>query len=288
MRKSLRTAQNFICYYGKGGLDRLQAFDVAILSAQQYTQEEVEWLAASREPDAPPLPMAAPKGPVLLAYLSLGEDGDHLTNYAGETLFEPPDLPWAKRDEYGQTVRNPVWGSILVNLEHPGWQSQVLERAWKATARGFHGFFLDTVDSTAIGDRRAFIRLIRALRSRFPSAPIMLNRGFALLPSVQDLVDGILFESLSTTWVLETGGHVSYKAVDDMTLRLNLEIARGIKEVAERWELARFALDYTDSRELEAFAKATAKAMGFTSQTSDRLLTRLPVIPAKPPAARVG
>ena len=225
MRKTLRNARNFICYYGNGGLERLRAFDVAILSAQQYTQDEIEWLADAATPR---LPYGIPSehAPVVLAYLSLGEDGDHLTNYAGATIHEPPDLPWAKRDEYGQTVRNPVWGSVLVNLEHNGWQAQVLERAWKATARGFHGFFLDTVDSTAIADRRAFIRIIRALRARFPSAPIVLNRGFALLPSVQDLVDGILFESLSTTWVLETGGHVSYRPVDDATLRLNLEIAR--------------------------------------------------------------
>jgi hypothetical protein len=45
--------------------------------------------------------------------------------------------------------------------------------------------------------------------------------------------------------------------------------------LGRRWELALWALDYTDSRELEAFAQATAKAFGFVTYTADRLLTRL-------------
>jgi polysaccharide biosynthesis protein PelA len=102
----------------------------------------------------------------------------------------------------------------------------------------------------------------------------MLNRGFELLPSVQDLVDGVVFESLSTTWMLE-GKRVDYARVSDETLEVNLHVAQQLRDLGRRWELALWALDYTDSRELETFAQATAKAFGFVTYTADRLLTRL-------------
>ena len=102
----------------------------------------------------------------------------------------------------------------------------------------------------------------------------MLNRGFELLPSVQDLVDGVVFESLSTTWRFE-GKKVTYARVTDETLEVNLHVAQQLRDLGRRWELALWALDYTDSRELEAFAQVTAKAFGFVTFTADRLLTRL-------------
>ena len=56
---------------------------------------------------------------------------------------------------------------------------------------------------------------------------------------------------------------------------MNLDVAQQLRDLGRRWELALWSLDYTDSRELEAFARATAKAFGFVSFTADRLLTRV-------------
>ena len=55
----------------------------------------------------------------------------------------------------------------------------------------------------------------------------------------------------------------------------NKRIAQQLRDLGRRWELALWALDYTDSRELEAFARVTAKAFGFVTYTADRLLRRL-------------
>ena len=267
MRKAVRNARNFACYYGEDGLEKLSGFDAVILAPHKQSEANVRQLVAA--------------GTVALAYLSVGEDSSEFTDGFEHDWLEPDSLgpnvfepEWALREITGEVVLNPVWGGAVVNLAHPGWNKTLFERAKHALEMGFHGFFLDTIDRTSLADRRAFTKIIRDLRTRWPGAPIMLNRGFELLPSVQDLVDGVVFESLSTTWRLEDK-NVTYARVTDETLEVNLDIAQQLRELGRGWELALWALDYTDSRELEAFARATAKAFGFVSFTADRLLTRV-------------
>lgn len=114
--------------------------------------------------------------------------------------------------------KNKDWGSELMDVTHPAWQSFVVEDlAAKAIERGFDGFFLDTLDSAALiadGDsekatkcQRALIQLIGALRERFPSARIVLNRGFDLLDQVSSSVNGVLIESVYQTFDAKTGRH---------------------------------------------------------------------------------
>ena len=262
MRKAVRNARNFACYYGEDGLEKLSGFDAVILAPHKQSEANVRQLVAA--------------GTVTLAYLSVGEDSSEFTDGFEHDWLEPIEFEpeWALREISGEVVRNPVWGGVIVNLAHPGWIKTLFDRAKRALEMGFHGLFLDTIDRTSLADRRALTKIIRDLRSRWPGAPIMLNRGFELLPSVQDLVDGVVFESLSTTWLLE-GKRVNYARVTDETLEVNLQVAQQLRDLGRRWELALWALDYTDSRELEAFAQATAKAFGFVTFTADRLLTRL-------------
>jgi polysaccharide biosynthesis protein PelA len=262
IRKAVRNARNFACYYGENGLEKLSGFDAVILAPHKQSEANVRQLVAA--------------GTVTLAYLSVGEDSSEFTDGFERDWLEPNEFEpeWALREITGELVHNPVWGGVVVKLTHPGWTKTLFERAKHALEMGFHGFFLDTIDRSSPADRRALTKIIRDLRSRWPGAPIMLNRGFELLPSVQDLVDGVVFESLSTTWMLE-GKQVSYARVTDDTLEVNLDIAQQLRELGRSWELALWALDYTDSRELEAFSQATAKAFGFVSFTADRLLTRL-------------
>jgi polysaccharide biosynthesis protein PelA len=262
IRKSVRNARNFACYYGKDGLEKLSGFDAVILAPHKQSEANVRQLVAA--------------GTVTLAYLSVGEDSSEFTDGFERDWLEPNEFEpeWALREITGEVIHNEVWGGVVVQLTHPGWTKTLFDRAKRTLEMGFHGFFLDTIDRTSQADRRALTKIIRDLRTRWPGAPIMLNRGFELLPSVQDLVDGVVFESLSCTWTLE-GKKVGYARVNDAMLEVNLEIAQQLRELGRNWELALWALDYTDSRELESFAQATAKAFGFVSFTADRLLTRL-------------
>jgi hypothetical protein len=128
----------------------------------------------------------------LFAYLSVGE-----VNKSRAFRSRVPER-WV----IGQ---NTAFDSEIVDTRNPEWRQflldQVAEPIW---AKGFHGFFLDTLDSFArvssAGSRVAFLTgiadFVRALRQRHPSAKILLNRGFDLLPALGLPVDGLVVESL--------------------------------------------------------------------------------------------
>ena len=261
MRKRLRNARRYACYYGEGQLEKLLGFEVVILQPRKYDASALERLRKA--------------GVITLAYLSVGEE-DPAQLEADET---PENLPWVKHDPNGNPQRNQDWDSLIVNPSHPGWRSRVLERAKRYRAQGFSGFFLDALDAESANDRRALAKLVRDVRTSAPAAPIMINRGFKLLELVQDAVDGVMFESLSCTWRVLLDGPENdrerYQPVSSTVLDQHLKLVQKVNAIAERWEIARFALDYTDNPELEAHATATAESLGFVSFTSNRLLTRL-------------
>jgi polysaccharide biosynthesis protein PelA len=257
VRKSLRNARSYACYYGDGSLDALERFEVVVLQPRSYARADLERLKAAKV--------------VTLAYISIGEESlDHI-----EAFEDIESFAWTKRDAHGALQRNPDWGSLIVNASHPLWRARVLERAKNALAQGFAGFFLDVLDAQNSADQRALAKLVRDVRVSAPAAPIMINRGFRVLEVVQDAVDAVMFESLSCTWRLLGGGLEHYEPVSSAALKANLEIVRGINAIAERWEIGRFALDYTDTPELEAHARTTAESLGFVPFTSNRLLTRI-------------
>ncbi len=257
VRKSLRNARSYACYYGGGALEALERFEVVVLQPRNYARADLERLSAAKV--------------VTLAYISVGEESlDHIAPFEDIESFA-----WTKRDEHGALQRNPDWGSLIVNSSHPLWRARVLERAKNALAQGFAGFFLDVLDAENSADQRSLAKLVRDVRVSAPAAPIMINRGFKVLEAVQDAVDAVMFESLSCTWRLLGGGLEHYEPVSSAALKTNLEIVRGINAIAERWEIGRFALDYVDTPELEAHAKATAESLGFVPFTSNRLLTRI-------------
>jgi hypothetical protein len=50
------------------------------------------------------------------------------------------------------------------------------------------------------GATLATIELVRAIKRRHPSAVVVLNRGYDILPAVEDAIDMVLAESLVTAW----------------------------------------------------------------------------------------
>ncbi len=257
MRKSLRNARSYACYYGQGKLETLKGYEVVVLQPRYYERADLETLKAAKV--------------ITLAYVSIGEES--LEQLAPGEI---ESFPWVKRDAHGEVQRNPDWDSVIVDPAHPLWRERVLQRVRNARAQGFAGFFLDALDAEIPAERRALAKLVRDIRNSAPAAPIMLNRGFKVLETVQDAVDAVMFESLSCTWRLLAGGLEHYEPISSTALNTNLEMVRGINAIHERWEIGRFALDYTDSPELEAHAKATAESLGFVPFTSNRTLTRLP------------
>lgn len=230
------TRQPLAFYYGDGRLDDLAAFQRVVLQPQFYSAGELVELRG--------------RGTRPLAYLSLSED-------------EGPPAPWQRPH------RDPDWGGALVHLDDPRWTRHVMELAGRALAAGFEGLFLDTlnVEWTYPEDLPHLLTLVGALRAQAPGAYLLANRGFALMPALADLVDGVVFESFSVRWV--EGGYAPWPS----------DVLEGHAKVAEQLlalDLDLFALDYADDELLATFAERRARQFGMSCFVADKLLSRLP------------
>lgn len=131
----------------------------------------------------------------LLAYLSLAE-----------IRSDKPYLQQMEKD--GMLLgKNAIWNSRHIDVRKPEWTRFVIEEIIPPLIqKGFNGLMLDTVD-TAIameaedakkyaGMREAAVRLIKEIRYQYPNLKIMLNRGFEILPQVENDIDMLLAESI--------------------------------------------------------------------------------------------
>ncbi|WP_133682884.1 bifunctional glycoside hydrolase 114/ polysaccharide deacetylase family protein [Paludibacterium purpuratum] len=132
-----------------------------------------------------------------LAYASVGEVTPQ------RDFFSAIPKAWLKGD-------NSAWGSQVVDQSAPGWPAffveHVIDPLWQ---RGFRGFFFDTLDSFQLiaktdAERQrqiaGLVRVIDAVKTRYPQARLVFNRGFEILPQVHQWVDAVAFESLYKGW----------------------------------------------------------------------------------------
>ncbi len=133
---------------------------------------------------------------------------------------------------------NDAWQSSVLDVTHPAWPQWVLETlarpAWK---RGFHGLFLDTLDSVELITRlhpekktachAALVDVIKTLRKESPAGRLLLNRGFPLLDDLAGVADGVLIESVYQTW---DGAEKSYRAVTEADTKWLLDRALEVKQ----------------------------------------------------------
>ena len=225
-----------ICfYYGAGRLDELCRYRRAVLQPDFYTSDELRQLIHH--------------GVQPIGYMSLSED-------------HGPPAPWQRDD------RNPDWGGALVRIGHSGWVQHTVRQAKAALSKGFAGLFLDTlnIEFTHPEDLPDLVALIAAIREEAKGAYLLANRGFALLPQLADLVDGILFESFSVRWVSD--GYAPWPAEA-------LEVHAQMAERLLNSDLDLYALDYAESAALADFARRRARQFGLLSFVGDRFLSRI-------------
>lgn len=180
-RKSMRWV---VCYSDKPRPEEFLAFDLAVLDSDNH----------------PPLVLLSRPASALLAYLSLGEVGNH------RAYFEAVKAEGILLDE------NPNWpGSFFVDVRDPRWSQRVIGQLVPAIlASGFNGVFLDTLDDPAALERAdpeqhrgmsaAAAHLVRALREAFPRIHIMVNRGYELMPEIAASIDSLAGESVYSTY----------------------------------------------------------------------------------------
>jgi uncharacterized protein (TIGR01370 family) len=225
------------------------------------------------EPDHP-RPIAPLRGPAsrLLGYVSMGEV-EHSRQFA-------PRLQRAG----ALRSPNPNWPDArYVDLRHPLWKSLLLDRIIpRVLNKGFDGIFLDTMDNAEAMERQdpkgnagmvaAGVRLIGAIRQRFPQCQIMLNRGYALLPDVATRIDFVLGEAMASRWNF---ARKSYELVSESDWTWQATRLRAAKRINPSLVLT--TLDYWDPADTRTVADlyARARAADFQPYVASLSLNRL-------------
>lgn len=231
------------------------------------------------------LPPKEEGAPAFFAYLSLVEVASHASYEKGAR-------------EGGLVLSqfgNEIWNSSIADISNPAWHEfLVKEVAAPALKKGFQGFFLDTADSIHrlpnADDparlelyQRQVASLIVKLRTAFPKAPLILNRGFGIIDFLpKDTLDGILIESLFQTY---DHGAEMYRPVpehDTKALSAKIKAFRADK-------LPVYVIDYVDPSQPK-LAAATAEriaALDASALITTPGLQGLVLAPAKPVARKL-
>ncbi|WP_052351541.1 endo alpha-1,4 polygalactosaminidase [Deinococcus pimensis] len=222
----------FCVYYGTGKVEELAGFETVVVQPGQHDVQDIRRLVRG--------------GTRVLAYLSLGEDNG-------------PDAPWHMGS------RNTVWNTRYVRLNDPGWVRHVAEHV--EGAADYSGFFLDTIEMVDVHPeaRGDMLTLLGKVRRWAPGSYLLANRGFSLLSHLSKLVDGVLIESLSTTWL------DGYRRLDPQ----GLDFTAAMKARVEHAKLDVYGLDYAVTPTLERFARQRAARLRVPTFVSTRDLHHL-------------
>ncbi len=254
---------NIAFYYGKEPpWDELSAFDMVVVEPGNVTLPVVRpdvpskgagWLGQRTE---------------LIAYLSVGE-------------VHPTRDYFARLPAAWRIGANTAWGSIVVDQTQADWPAWFIEHAvaplWRA---GFRGFFLDTLDSfhliaktdaERVRQADGLARAVRAIKTAYPEAKLIFNRGFEILPQVHELATAVAAESLFQGW---NAGKNSYQEVTDSDRQW---LVNQLNIVKEKYRKPVIAIDYVDPRRRD-LARDTARriaALGFTPWVANPALDLL-------------
>jgi hypothetical protein len=198
------------------------------------------------------------------AYVSVGEVLPSAPYY--------PDLP-----KQWLVGGNAAWGSRVVNQAAPGWPQfyvdHVIAPLW---ARGYRGFFLDTLDSYQLyakndaeraSAQAGMVAVVKAIKSRYPQAKLIFNRGFEILPQVHDQVYALAFESLFQGWNQAEQRYTEVPQSDRDWLMAQAKTAAG-------YGLPVISIDYCAPAERRCARDTAAKikALGVIPYVTDPLL----------------
>ncbi|CAJ0812236.1 hypothetical protein LMG19087_01370 [Ralstonia wenshanensis] len=258
------SAPNIAWYYGdKPPVAQLRAFDAVVVEPDhgfdpsQFKTPKTQWYA----------------------YVSVGE--------------VTPERSWYKELPKAWLLgRNAAWASRVVDQAQPEWPAFYVEHVIKPLwDKGYRGFFLDTLDSYQLvakddasraAQEAGMVRVIRAIKARYPDAKLIFNRGFEILPQVHDQAYAVAFESLYRGW---DQGSKQYKDVSDA----DREWLMGhVRQIRDDYHLPVIAIDYCPPTD-RACARETAKrikAQGVVPYVTDPDLStigvgRIEVLPRK-------
>jgi hypothetical protein len=186
----------------------------------------------------------------VFAYVSLGEV---LPN---KPYFSQMPTSWLKGDNKG-------WNSRVIDQTAKGWADFAVEKLfeplWQA---GYRSFFLDTLDSFNIiaktdaersAQAQGLANVIAAVKTRFPQAKLIFNRGFEILPITHQWADAVAFES----WI--SGYDADKKRYRDVPQADRDWLAGQLSQV-KTWNIPIIAIDYVAPEQRDK-ARSVAKML---------------------------
>lgn len=162
---------------------------------------------------------ANPPWEILQAFDLVVVDPDHVPNprmaklgttrlaaYVAVVEVQPSRRYAAKLPKRWLLGEDKTWGSLIIDQSVREWPeffvTEVIAPLWEA---GYRDFFLDTLDSyqkaattteARVRQEEGLIRVIRAIKTRFPDARLIFNRGFEIMAQVSEHISAVAAESL--------------------------------------------------------------------------------------------
>lgn len=238
-------------FYGeKAPLAELKAFDIAVV-----------------EPDHGynPLRYRTPDSE-LFAYVAVAEV------QPSRPYFKEIPAAW-------KMARNGDWGSVVLDQTPAEWPKffadKVVGPLWE---QGYRGFFLDTLDSYRLAtsfdesaQQQGLIQVIETLHRRFPGIRLILNRGFEIVPRVQDKVFMVAAESLFRGW--NAGG----QRYEEVKISDREWLLGQLKTIKESHGIPILGIDYVtpSDRKTTRETAERIRALGFVPWVTDSNLDSL-------------
>ena len=160
-------SQGVMVYYGPQTNSNFEGAKVLILESENWKPATLRKLQED--------------GRVVIGYLSIGELAPSVQS----------------RNKYKVLSENPDWNTLRIAPGDLAWRKFVLKKVERARDLGLDGLMLDTVDAVEAHPESApaMVTLIESIRDEMPNGYLVMNRGFAVLHSVRDQIDGLVFEN---------------------------------------------------------------------------------------------
>lgn len=220
----------------------MRGYDLIVLDGQKHPN-----LDEVRAVNAQPMDNGQQKKTnlVLLGYLSFGEEAPHLH-------FPVHDLPNMLLAE------NPHWkGNHTIDIRRPEWQDFIIKQLIPdVLCQGFDGIFIDTMDSPLAledlypGMKKAGLDIIKSIQKNYPGLPVVLNRGFDILPEAAPYLYGVLAESTMAQYNWDDGTSKLFPASAQQPILDILKKAR-----SNNRKLQILTLDYWDQKDRAGVAR---------------------------------
>ncbi|MDZ7690012.1 MAG: endo alpha-1,4 polygalactosaminidase [Balneolaceae bacterium] len=238
--------------YNKITPSELKGYDLVVLEQDRYTPHELRELTQS---DAK-----------ILGYFSMSE-------------VHPSRPYFQELKKVGFLGKNENWNSYYLNLGASTARSIMLDSVLpNVMINGLDGLLLDTIDGVAPYTERSHLQdemvgMIREIKSRYPDAIIIQNTGLFLLEKSCRYIDGVMMESLATTYDFNANNY---------RLSSSEQYQRKVKTIKKYSNLIDdqfYLVDYVDSPEMARQVRQRLDTLGYPYYLSSIQLDSLQYYP---------